>query len=381
MLVERVLRKTAQELSEMGWNNSEIAKAISIMGENSNGVNVAMPAHFKEEAMHHAKCVCLYKLNLSQNSPRFKKEFKKAYRQYLTDAWLNSKGIEDSGDVKRGNPAGIEVDVFNKLEEAIKRKIIDNKQAIIKRAPTGIMFMGKDVWLQKCVEFMYMNMTGSENRTNPQDAEQLIKSIMTQYSAAVTSLGNTFLYAFANYNTKRKFSGVEIYDQTDVGGLESKSGGNIKPLEFKSNKKNNSEEKQKELRDVTYRQMTRQIYLFIFSTIVAGIGAIREEQINQIFSGVENICRRLWEQEKNNNISKYKGSESENPALGFLLRKKTRNQVMQAFYNSYSPGMMDRPKSKDGSLKASTRQQYLIRIHEKIKNFPEESKTMELDKI
>lgn len=361
MLPKKVIQKTINDLRDMGWNQHEISQALIALGEDSESVNVVMPAHFKKEAAHHAKCYCLYVKGLKTDSPQFKKTFKKAYRQYLIDAWSNSRGVEMGSDVKKSNPAGIEVNVFDRLESQGGVKVVpDNtKQAIRKRAPAGIMFMGRDGWLQKCMLEIYTDMT-TKRGIDAESAKHLLKDIITQYSAAITSLGNTFLFAFGSYNTKRKFSGVEIYDQNEAtGNLEKKIPvTNLMPLEFnKSNQINGNE-----LLNVTYRQMTRQVYLYLFSTIVAGIGAIRSKELSSIENGVKTICNNLWNAEKNNPSSKYRGKVD--IPLGFLLKRKTREQVLQQFMDYYAPKITERTASGN-----SIREQYLSTIMAVINDF------------
>lgn len=370
MLTERVLTRTASQLKELGWNDSEVDKALSIMGGDKKAINIAMPKHFKMEAIQHAKCTCEYKLGLSPNSPKYEKHFKKAYKQYLTDAWLNSKGIEGDDDVKRGNPAGIEVDVFSILEsEELKgQELIKNKSAIKKKAAAGIVFMGKDRWLQRSIANVYKNLL--KRGLTEDNAKQLVKDIMTQYSAAVTSLGNTFLYAFGNYNTKRKFSGVPIYDQVDGKLTEPASA-----LEFDKVGRNATDEQKRQLREVTYRQMTRQIYLFLFSTIVAGTTAIDAPIINNIYKSVEKLCDKLWKDQ----CSKNPELNKDQIPLAFLLQKNVRDLVLQQFYDFYSPRIMyyknqkavDEGRAKGVNIKGipNVRQIYLEEIIGTIKEF------------
>lgn len=346
MLTERVLNKTAAGLKKLGWNDVEIAKAVVTMNSNKDAVSIAMPAHFKTEAIQHAKCTCEYLLGLSPNSPKYNKEFKKAYRKYLTEAWLNSKGVEGDDDIKRGNPAGIEVNVFEQIEKDTGLKspqIVKDKKAITKKAAPALMMMGRDRLLQSAIRSVYKDFVENREITDA-NAAQLVRDIMTQYSAAVTSLGNTFLYAFGNYKTKRNFSGTQIYNQ-EGGKLTGKIGrpgsGAAKALEFDKVDASPTADQKEELRSVTYRQMVRQAYIVAVSSIVGGIVRMDEKVIDQLYVGFENICKSLWVRETQINPSLGHGSQI---PLSFLLQRNVREFVIKEFASVFAPSIFDLPK-------------------------------------
>jgi hypothetical protein len=378
MISERVLSKTASGLKDLGWDDSEIIEAIEIISSgNGKSQNIVMPTHLRDEAMLIADIACRTTYHLTRGSKEYKIKFKKVYQDYLTEAWLNSKGIEDADGLKRSNPAGIEVNVFEKLEQQYQIKdLVPNKDTLRKKAPIGIMYMGKDGYLQKIIMQLYGVLTEAPKsndpaglvrpQMSPENAKELIKNIVTQYSAAVTSLGNTFLYAFGNYNTKRKFSGVPIYDQVN-GVLKQKRNKTetaaAKTLEFTKLSKSPTDEEKKALREVTYRQMTRQIYLYVFSSIVAGVGALDYTVIDSIEKGVAEICEKLWKNETDKDATLGK----EIP-LSFLLQKNVRDIVTQEFFDSYSSKITERPANSGFSI----RQAYLEQIIKAIEEFPKE---------
>jgi hypothetical protein len=377
MLMERVLKKTAQELSDMGWNQQEIVKALTTMNGTKESINIAMPNHFKAEAKHHARCHCLYQLGLSEGSEQYKRQFNKAYKKYLTEAWMNSRGVEDSGDVKKSNPAGIELNVFDALEAKTKTKIVDNKDTLKKKASPGVIHMGKDAILQNSLINIYNDFIGNRGLSAEQ-TKALMLDIMTQYSAAVTSLSNTFLFAFGKYNTKRKYSGIELYDQNEEGSLESKSGNkpmpDLKPLEFNKlkDKPNKTDADIEELQNVTYRQMTRQIYLFMLSSIVSMVSRLDSDKIQTIERSVRKLCLKMWNGEKANPNSKYYTKDRTAPIkLGFLLRRKTRRTVINFFWEQWENEMYGRPlswgKKKTKKTVGALPQQSLFEEYDDIK--------------
>lgn len=321
MLSERSMNKIGKHLENEGWTDEEIAEAIESIDTSKRVINIAMPLHFKEEAIHHAYCHCKYVLGLDQNSKKYKQAFQEAYMTYLTEAYENSRGVEGpgGGSHKKANPAGIEVHVFDQVTD---KKITSDQQKmeIAEKAPAGLIFMGKDGWLQKSFKEMAKKIS-KEN----QNSDEIIKEIANQYSAAVVSLSNSFLYAFGGYKTKRKFGGVRIYKQDQ---------NNEKSLEF-SKKTGSTNDKEKML-DVAYRQMARQLYIICMSSIVAGTTALDNEVLADMEEGIKREIKKQWNQ--SGKTSAKKGQEpSDTPDLKFVLNRKIREQVIQNFFNFYNP--------------------------------------------
>lgn len=344
MLTQRTINKIGRHLEDEGWTDEEIETAINELDTTRGVVNVAMPMHFKEEALLHAECHCEYVLKLKKNSPKYKKAFEDAYATYLIEAYENSRGIEgpNSGSHRRANPAGIEVYAF----DGISSNFIPEKEKaeVAQKAPAGLVYMGQDRWLQTSVAKMYKKL----------DDKDLVKNIITQYSAAVVSLSNAFLFAFGGYQTKRRYGSTRIYGQTKEGKLETPDNKLAEnTLEFSKN-----QEKEKML-EVAYRQITRQIYVFTMSTVVAGVMALDETIVRMMEKGVEDRIKNLWDKTASEEQKK-KGMN-----LAFVLKRETRDAVIKSFYNRMDKDILNYPNPDDKNI-PGPRQQYLSLIRSSI---------------
>lgn len=307
MLTQRSIDKIGRHLEDEGWTDDEINTALNELNIGRGVVNVALPLHFKEEALFHAKCHCKYVLGLRESSQKYEKAFEKAYSTYLIEAFENSRGIEgpNSGSHKRGNPAGIEVHAFDGIGSGF---IPDTEKKELKeKAPAGLVYMGQDKILQNGVKKI------SDEIRN----KELVKNIVTQYSASVVSIANTFLFAFGGYKTKRKYGGVRIYNQNEQGAVTAEN-----TLEF-----SRGQPKEKML-EVAYRQITRQLYILTLNSIIAGTMVLDKNVVDMLEKGVQKKAQELW---KSAVTSKRKQGEMH---LAFVLSRETRNQIIQDFYMS-----------------------------------------------
>jgi len=313
MLSQRSINRIGRHLENEGWSEEEINEAINEIDHAGGVLNIALPLHFKEEALQHAKCHCKYVLKLKEGSAKYKKAFEDAYSTYLIEAFENSRGVEgpNSGSHRKANPAGIEVFAFDELgSDFIPEK---EKQEVKQKAPAGILYMGKDKLLQK-----------SFAEIGKELDKELIKEIATQYSAAVVSLSNTFLFAFGKYKTKRKFGATRIYKEDDK---------QENTLEF-SKKTGSAEDKEKMLQ-VAYRQIARQIYIICMNSIIAGTTSLRESSVRAIEKGIEESLKNIWAQKVLQMKALGKLSENKNPEmnLAFALNRKTREAIVESFFN------------------------------------------------
>jgi hypothetical protein len=314
MLTQRSIDKIGRHLEDEGWTDDEINTALNELNINRGVVNVALPLHFKEEALFHAKCHCKYVLGLRESSQKYEKAFEKAYSTYLIEAFENSRGIEgpNSGSHKRGNPAGIEVHAFDGISDSFITKA--EKEEITKKAPAGLVYMGQDKWLQQSVSKMDKELKGNRD---------LLKNIMTQYSASVVSLSNAFLFAFGGYQTKRRYANTRIYGQTKEGLLETPNDGTAQStLEFSK-----GQDKEKML-EVAYRQITRQLYIISVNTIVSAVMALDKSFVRMLEEGVKKRVENIWDKTASESQKK-KGMN-----LAFVLKRETRNSVIESFYQS-----------------------------------------------
>jgi hypothetical protein len=367
MLNDRSIKKIGNHLEREGWTDEEIEEALNSINVGKGVVNVALPLHFKEEALQHAKCHCAYVLKLKKGTPKYKQEFKEAYNTYLIEAYENSKGVEgpSHSSVKAANPAGIELHAFDKVGKEI---ISSDRKVKVSKSPVGLIYIGKDGYLQRRIQQSYDTLAKIMGEAA---AKRIIVEFVTQYSASVTSLSNTFLFIFGGYQTKRKFSGVKIYEQDDTGHLVD---GASKPMEFDKKDKAEKEEikkgepeditlakkllnqktddKENSFQEVAYRQMTRQIYIYTLSSIIAGAMALDSGQIEHIENGIKRTVKDIWD--KNND-------PRTEPSLKFLLTRDLRNQVMEKFSSQFNKQITElNPKNKNGW---STRQLFLEEIY------------------
>jgi hypothetical protein len=344
MLNQRSIDKIGRHLEQEGWTDEEINTALNEMNLERGVVNIALPMHFKEEALLHAECHCEFVLKLKKSSPKYKKAFEKAYSTYLIEAYENSRGIEgpNSGSHRKANPAGIEVHAFDKISSNFIPEA--EKAEVEQKAPAGLVYMGQDKWLQSSVAKMYQKL----------DDKELVKNIVTQYSASVVSLSNAFLFAFGGYQTKRRYANTRIYGQTKDGKLETPdSKAAESTLEFSKN-----QEKEKML-EVAYRQITRQIYIFTMSTVIAGVMALDEPIVRMMEKGVEDRIKDIWEKTASEEQKK-KGMN-----LAFVLKRQTRDAVIKSFYNRIDKDILNYPDPSDKSI-GGPRRQYLELIRKSI---------------
>jgi hypothetical protein len=350
MLSERSINKIGKHLENEGWTDEEIAEAIEQL-EGSKGVkNIVLPLHFKEEALHHAKCHCKYVLKLNEGSKKYKSAFEDAYSTYLIEAYENSRGVEgpESGSHKRSNPAGIEVFAFDGIGSGFIPK--EEKESVAEKAPIGLLLMGKDSMLQESIKKMY-------DRIKDPDTT---KHIVTQYSAAVVSLANTFLYGFGGYKPKRKFAGKRIYKVNQ----ESRS------LEFNA-KSGDKEFDRLGTLGVSYRQITRQIYIIIMNKIISSTMGMDQSLVEKIEEGVSRRAAELWKIHIKNEIEK--GMRAQPPLsqeklariankrinLPFLLSRSVREQIVKSFLMGIK------------GVGNEARKTYIIKIQDAVKNWAE----------
>lgn len=344
MLTERSIQKIGKHLENEGWTDEEISEALNTLEHRSGVINIALPAHFKEEALQHAKCHCKYVLKIKEGSPKYQKAFEDSYSTYLIEAYENSRGVEgpNSGSRKKANPAGIEVHAFDEIGSSfIPEK---EKTEVAQKAPAGLIYMGQDKWLQKSVKSMYGELKDKE----------LVKDIVTQYSASIVSLSNAFLFAFGGYKTKRRYGSTRIYGQNKEGKLQTPDNQSAEnTLEFSKN-----QDKDKML-EVAYRQITRQIYIFTISTVVAGVMALDKKIVKNIENGVKKRIAKLWE-ETASEEQKKKGLN-----LAFALKRETRDAVIKSFYTKMEKDILDYPNPSNRNT-PSPRKKYLQLIQESI---------------
>jgi hypothetical protein len=345
MLSERSINKIGKHLENEGWTDEEIAEAIESIDSSKRVVNIALPLHFKEEAIHHAYCHCKYVLNLKEGTRKYENAFKEAYMTYLTEAYENSRGVEgpSKGSHKKANPAGIEIHVFDKSDKKITSE--EEKKVIAEKAPAGLVVMGMDGYLQR--QFAELA------KKKP---EEIAKEIATQYSAAVVSLSNSFLFAFGDYKTKRKFGGTKVYSQGDDAE---------KTLEF--SKKTGETDDKKKMLNVAYRQIARQIYIICMSSIIAGSAALDSEVVENIEKGIEKEIKKKWKQKQTG--GKEKGEE---PNLAFVLNRKIREDIVESFFNTFNSEINEYGKDSQGrpdKSKWSPRMVFLSQVQNSIKKW------------
>jgi len=305
MLSQRSINRIGRHLENEGWSEEEINEAINEIDHAGGVLNIALPLHFKEEALQHAKCHCKYVLRLKEGSAKYKKAFEDAYSTYLIEAFENSRGVEgpNSGSHRKANPAGIEVFAFDKISKSfIPEK---EKSELGKKAHAGLIYMGLDGLLQDSIAKMDKKID-----------KDLIKDIVTQYSASVVSLANTFLYAFGGYKTKRKYSGKRIYNQDEQGNIDTEG-----TLEFTKNK--GTDEDKKKMLEVAYRQITRQLYIIALSSILSSATSLDEEIVKTIEKTVEQKIKEMW-------IARGRNDEIN---LAFVLKRETRNAIINDFFS------------------------------------------------
>jgi hypothetical protein len=93
------IKSLVESFATLGWNEDQIRTAIDTIQRNPDKQTIVMPKHYEAEANLHAKNTCKHLLKLSESDPRYKNEYKKAFKQYLIDAYENSTGIDmDSPD-------------------------------------------------------------------------------------------------------------------------------------------------------------------------------------------------------------------------------------------------------------------------------------------
>lgn len=357
MLNQRSANKIAERLRDEGWSEDEIDTALNEIYDGPDVVNVVLPEHFREEALFIADCHCEYVLKIPKSSPKYKKAFEKAYSTYLIEAFENSRGIEGPGlgksHMKKTNPAGIEVFAFDALSN---KNIVSNdeKKQILEKAPAGLIFMGRDQWIQKSLQQVEKKINNPET----------IKTVATQYSAAVVSLANTFLYAFGGYKTKRRYGSSKIYSQTSTGKLVSPKTG----MEASNTLEFSKGQTQEQMLDVTYRQITRQIYIFTISSVVAGVMALDNSTVEDIKEGVKKRLIALWQAQK-------KPEDGDLPKLAFALKRQTREKIIADYFKDYSKSILDYKKTNisDSEKKDpkywSPRRKYLSEIQAAIKSW------------
>lgn len=349
MLSERSINKIGKHLENEGWTDEEIAEAIESIDTSKRVVNVALPLHFKEEAIHHAYCHCKYVLGLREDSKKYRSAFQDAYTTYLTEAYDNSRGVEGpgGGSHKKANPAGIEVHIFDQLGSKITSD--QEKKEIAEKAPAGLIYMGKDKYLQK-------QFAAIAGKIPP----EIVKEIANQYSAAVVSLSNSFLYAFGGYQTKRKFGGRTVYTQ---GKNDNKT------MEF-SKKTGNTETDKQKMMQVAYRQIARQMYIICISSIIAGSTALNTEILDEMEKGIEKAIENEWLQSGKQKNKKNKQTE-EKPDLKFVLNRKTREKIVESFFNAFNADIMEYGKTagKEDKSKKPPRYLFLRQVQESIKKW------------
>lgn len=100
------LDNLAGSFRALGWNEKEIKDAVNKVNANPKKFTVVMPEHYKHEADLHAKNTCKYIFGLKENSKEYKACYDHHFHEYLTEAYNNSKGIEegDNDDTIQANP-------------------------------------------------------------------------------------------------------------------------------------------------------------------------------------------------------------------------------------------------------------------------------------
>jgi hypothetical protein len=95
--------EVALGLKKLGWKDAEIESGIQTIVNNPDKTAIVMPEHYREEAEAHAENTCKYIHGVSPSDKRYEKLYKKAFNEYLVDAYTNSTGI-DQDDIFGQNP-------------------------------------------------------------------------------------------------------------------------------------------------------------------------------------------------------------------------------------------------------------------------------------
>lgn len=136
--MKKVEQKDLETLREhfqaLGWTEDDIVPALEKIQGNPKKHTIVMPRHYEEEAKLHAKHHCEHFLGLKKGSENYARAFKEAFGNYLTEAYLNSTGIDTEG-LQKQNPT------TPRAEAAFKASILAPKSpynAIISELETSI---------------------------------------------------------------------------------------------------------------------------------------------------------------------------------------------------------------------------------------------------
>jgi hypothetical protein len=100
---KKELDSLREHFKALGWTEADIRPALAQIKSNPKKQTVVMPKHYEEEAKLHAKHTC-EAMGYRKGTASWNECYKEAFERYLTDAYLNSKGIEIDDDAMKQNP-------------------------------------------------------------------------------------------------------------------------------------------------------------------------------------------------------------------------------------------------------------------------------------
>lgn len=132
---QKDLESLREHFQALGWTEEDIAPALTKIKGNPKKQTIVMPRHYEDEAKLHAKHHCEHVLGLRKGGETYARAYKEAMENYLTDAYLNSTGIDTEG-LQKQNPT------TPRAEAAFKASILAPKSPyneIIGKLESGIM--------------------------------------------------------------------------------------------------------------------------------------------------------------------------------------------------------------------------------------------------
>lgn len=106
------IKSLREHFRAIGWSDADIMPALDKIAKNPKKQTIVMPKHYEEEAKLHAKSTCEV-LGLNKGSESYSRTYEKAYNQYLTDAYMNSTGIDTEGLMQQNPTTPRSVAAFN----------------------------------------------------------------------------------------------------------------------------------------------------------------------------------------------------------------------------------------------------------------------------